>query len=54
MVSLVESAPRGLGLFSGQLGLCSKMPPVRQKTQVSLQHLVWIGSLVGDQFLLKL
>ena len=53
MVSLVESL-RGLGLFSGHLGLWSKMPPVRQKTQLSLQHLMWICSLVGGQSLLKI
>ena len=42
-----QQAPRGLGLFSGHLGLCCKRPPVRQRTQVSLQHWMWIGSLVG-------
>lgn len=54
MVCWVEATPstKGFGVVFCALGpLCCKMTHVRQRTNVSLQHVMRIGSLVGGGLL---
>ena len=53
MVCLLEHTARAhmfAVVFRAPGALCSNMSPVRQRTHVSLQHLLWIGSMFGGEF----